>query len=145
MAAPPAPHEVATALRVAIGPLVRRLRQDPAAGELTLPETSTLARLERGGPTTVTAMARVEQISPQSLGATIGGLVEHGFVDRAPDPDDGRRSILSVSAAGREALQTRRDARVARMADALAADFTAAELRTLLAAAPLLERLAERL
>jgi DNA-binding MarR family transcriptional regulator len=141
----PVPHEVATALRAAIGPLVRRLRQDQAEGELTLPETSTLARLERGGPTTLTALARLEQISPQSLGATIGALEQRGFVDRAPDPDDGRRAILSVSAAGREVLRTRRDARIARMADALADGFTPAERRTLLAAAPLLERLSQRL
>ena len=57
-------------LRVSIGLLVRRLRQTVAPGELTMPETSALARLDRAGPTTASALAKLEQIGPQSIGAT---------------------------------------------------------------------------
>ena len=39
-----APNEVAGALRVSIGLLVRRLRQAKADGDLTLPESTALAR-----------------------------------------------------------------------------------------------------
>jgi hypothetical protein len=46
----PDAHEVAAALRVAIGMVYRRLKQTPPDGELTLAESSTLSRLERGGP-----------------------------------------------------------------------------------------------
>ena len=46
---------VAGALRLSIGLLVRRLRQAKADGELTLPESSALARLDRGGPATSAA------------------------------------------------------------------------------------------
>ena len=44
--------EVAGSLRVAVGLVVRKLRQAPYDGELTLAESSALSRLERGGPAT---------------------------------------------------------------------------------------------
>src|SRR5271166_3428595 len=92
-------NEVAGALRVALGLLTRRLRQLKAEGELTLPESSALARLDRGGPATSSDLARREQISPQSMGATLAALEARGLVRRQPDPDDGRRAVLSITAA----------------------------------------------
>jgi hypothetical protein len=50
--------------------------------------------------------------------------------------------IIAVTASGRGVLNNRRNARVEQLADALSADFSADERRQLLAAAPLLERLA---
>jgi hypothetical protein len=41
-----------------VGLLTRRLRQIKAEGELTLPERTALARLDRGGPTTSGAASR---------------------------------------------------------------------------------------
>ncbi len=83
-------------LRTSVGLLLRRLRQITAEGELTLPESSALARLDRGGPATASELARREQISPQSIGATLAALEARGLVGRASDPDDGRRVILSA-------------------------------------------------
>jgi DNA-binding MarR family transcriptional regulator len=135
-------RDVAAALRMSLGLLLRRLRQLPATGELTLPESSALVRLDRGGPATAAELARQEQISPQSMGATLAALEARGLLARSPDPADGRRAILSLTAAGRRVLNNRRNARVEQMARALDTDFTAAEREQLLAAAPLLERLA---
>jgi DNA-binding MarR family transcriptional regulator len=135
--------ELATALRVGIGLLVRQLRQQQQAhDDLTLPETSALARLDRAGPVTATDLARAEQISPQSMGATVAALAARGLIERRPDPHDGRRSLLSLSAAGRAALGGHRTVRTERLARALARDFTAAARAQLAAAAPLIERLA---
>jgi DNA-binding MarR family transcriptional regulator len=136
-------RDIAAALRVSIGLLRRRLRQTRPDDELSLPESSALARLDRAGPATPGALAKLEQISPQSMGATLGALEARGLVQRHPDPEDGRRVVLSVTPAGREALRARRGPRVERLAQALSAGFTAAELRQLTAAAPLLERLAQ--
>lgn len=135
--------EVAAALRVGVGLLVRRLRETPVEGELTMSERSALRRLERTGPTTSSALAKIEQISPQSMGATLGGLELRGMVVRHPDPEDGRRVLLSVTDAGREQMRRQRSERTATLARALAAGFTQEELATLAAAAPLIERLAE--
>jgi DNA-binding MarR family transcriptional regulator len=135
--------EVAGALRVSIGLLLRRLRQVRAEGELTLPESSALARLDRGGPATASALARLEQISPQSMGATLASLETKGLIERRPDPEDGRRAVLSVTEAGLRWLRGKRSARTELLAKALSTGFTPAELQVLMTAAPLLERLAQ--
>jgi DNA-binding MarR family transcriptional regulator len=145
MASSPDLEEIAAALRLSIGLFLRRLRQAKVGdGELTMPESSALARLDRDGPATTAALARSEQISPQSMGATIGALEARGLLERRPDPLDGRRIVISVSDQGRRVLRDRRSARTELIANALAAEFNADELATLMAAAPLIERLAHR-
>jgi DNA-binding MarR family transcriptional regulator len=136
--------QLAAALRANVGLLLRRLRQVQGGdGELTLPESSALVRLERGGPATPSALARLEQISPQSMGATLAALESRGLIERHADPEDGRRSVMSVTEAGRQVLGDRRNARTEQLARALSTGFTPPELRQLMAAAPLLERLAQ--
>jgi DNA-binding MarR family transcriptional regulator len=136
-------RDVAFALHVSMGLLLRRLRQVRTAGSLSVPETSALARLDRNGSATSSELARVEQISPQSMGATLSALEARGLVARDPDARDGRRIVLSVTEAGRQLLRDKRDARTEQLARALAAGFTREELDQLMAAAPLLERLAQ--
>ena len=145
MAQDPDVDQVAGALRVSIGLLVRRLRQVQTEGELTLPETSALARLDRGGPATPSALAKLEQISPQSMGATLGALEARGLVERRPDPEDGRQVVISATEAGLQALRNRRNARTEALAQALSTGFTRSELKELMAVAPLLDRLAQSL
>jgi DNA-binding MarR family transcriptional regulator len=130
--------QVAAELRVSIGLLLRRLRQVQVNGEVTLPESAVLSRLDRGGPSTASGLAKAEQISPQSIGATVAGLEARG-----PDPEDGRRSVLTITAAGHAVAHGRRDARTRQLAAALGAGFTEEEIARLGAAAPLLERLAQ--
>ncbi len=138
-------YEIAGALRMANGLLIRRLRQAAAEGELTVAESSTLARLDREGPTTSSALARLDRISPQSMGATIAALEARGLVERRPDPADGRRVVFSVTEAGRKVLRNKRDTRTEQLARALSSGFTREELDLLKAAAPLLERLAQHI
>jgi DNA-binding MarR family transcriptional regulator len=138
-------YEVAAALQVAIGLLVRRMRQVQLPGELTLAETWALKRLDSGGPATSSELARQDRISPQSMGVTLGVLEQRGLIERRRDPADGRRVVLSVTEAGRQLVNDRRGARVEQFAAALRDGFTAAERDQLLATTPLLERLAERL
>ena len=137
--------EVAGALRVSIGLLLRRLRQLKAEGEITLPESSALARLDRGGPATSSELARQEQISPQSMGATLAGLEARGLVARRPDPTDGRRAVMSITNAGQQVLRDRRNESTRRLAQALSTGFTSAELEQLMAVVPLLDRLAHNI
>jgi DNA-binding MarR family transcriptional regulator len=136
--------QVAGALFVSVGLLRRRLRAAGAPGEMTFSEIAALARLERGGPATSAELARLEQISPQAMGATLAGLEERGLVARSADPADGRRVVMSATDAGLDVVRKRRGVRVDQIAGALAG-FTRTELRQLLAAAPLIERLAHSL
>jgi DNA-binding MarR family transcriptional regulator len=134
---------VAGALRVSIGLLLRRLRQARGEGGLTLPETAVLARLDRNGPSTPGALAKAEEISPQAMAVTVGGLEARGLVARRSDPQDGRRAVISMTGTGLESLRSRRDARTERLAQALSAGFTPAEVRQLMEITPLIERLAQ--
>ena len=134
---------VAAALRVSLGLFSRRLRHTQAEGELTLPESSALARLDRDGPATASQLAKAEQISRQSMAETLGALEARGLIERRPDPGDGRRVVLSVSEAGLRVLRDRRHAKTERLARALSAHFTQSELDQLMAAAKLIERLAQ--
>jgi DNA-binding MarR family transcriptional regulator len=140
----PDSEAVARALFLCMGLLRRRLRQTPTLDVLTFPQTAALSRLDRGGPATAADLARQEQISPQSMGATLSELEARGFITRQSDPSDGRRILLSISAAGKREVNRRRNARIEQITAGLA-DFTDTELEQLAAAAPLIERLAYHL
>jgi DNA-binding MarR family transcriptional regulator len=130
-------------IRVVFSRLRRRLREEYDIQELTPSQTSALSRLDREGAVSTSALAAAERVRPQSMAATVAVLEERGLVGRRPDPDDGRKQLVSVSADGRAYLADRRRAGEEWMARALRDRFTEQELRTVLAALPLLERLAD--
>jgi DNA-binding MarR family transcriptional regulator len=135
-------EELAATLQANIALLMLRMRKLSDEGGLSVPERSALKSLERVGPTTVTALARAEDMRVQSIGATVAGLKTRGLVETRPDPDDGRRTILAITETGREALGDKGDARIERIAKALSTEFTERELRQLIGIAPLIDRLA---
>ncbi|MFC4501316.1 MULTISPECIES: MarR family winged helix-turn-helix transcriptional regulator [Streptomyces] len=137
--------EIATALLTSIGALLRRVRQSRVEGELTMPERAALSQMDHTGPTTSSALARQEQITAQAMGATLRGLQARGLVERSTDPRDGRRVLLALTDTGRQALADKRGTRTEQVAQALADSFTPQELKQLAAAAPLLDRLAQRI
>jgi DNA-binding MarR family transcriptional regulator len=144
----PTPLEVSHAageLRALIGRLSRRLRQTSVAGELTLSQASVLSLLDREGPATPGALAAKEHISPQSMGAIVTSLEALGLVSRTPDPTDARCLVVSLTEAGTQVVHGARQQRQERLARALAEHFTPQEQQTLIAALPLLERLARLL
>jgi DNA-binding MarR family transcriptional regulator len=136
-------HETAAALQLSVGLLKRRARETARDGELSSPEMSVLSRLDRNGPGTTAALARWEQITPQAVGATVAVLEARELIARAPDPGDGRRSILTITQAGERALRAGRNALTDLMTGALSRGFTPGEIEQLRVAAPLIERLAQ--
>lgn len=100
-----------------------------------------LARLADGGPATTADLARSEFVRPQSMRLTLGALEEQGVVERAPDPADGRKSVMSITEAGRTTLAEVRAAKRNWLAEAVAAELDGAERRTVAEAASLIERL----
>jgi DNA-binding MarR family transcriptional regulator len=129
-------------LRALLGRLSRRLRQTGVVGEMTLSQASVLSLLEREGPATPGVLATKERISPQSMGTILVSLEALGLVSRTPDPTDGRRLVISPTEAGLEVIRGARRQKEERLAQALADNFTNQELQVLMAALPLLERLA---
>jgi DNA-binding MarR family transcriptional regulator len=128
-------------LSACLGLLVRRLKQVHVDGDLTLSQASVLVRLERDGPATPGVLAAGEQITPQSMGAILAVLEDNGLVSRRGDPTDGRRVVMSITAAGRETLQGVRHEKAQRLARAIEAGLTPAEQLQLIQIIPLLQRL----
>lgn len=139
------PAELGTAFRLVVGRIARRLRQTHAVGELTLSERSVLSRLDQDGPTSPGMLAELERVRPQAMASTVAAVEDRGLVRRKPDTSDGRRVVLTLTAAGRKILADRRSESAQALADVLAAEFSAAERRKLAAVLPLLDRLADKL
>jgi hypothetical protein len=76
--------QVAAALSVSLGLFSRRLKQNRVATDATLPELMALVRLEREGPATPGILAAQEQITPQSMGATMMHATDVVLSSRSP-------------------------------------------------------------
>lgn len=134
---------LAADLGTLIGQFKRRLREEASAGDFTLSQLSALGRLDREGSMTVTELARAEGMRPQSMGATVAVLEAAGLVGGAPDPADGRRTILYLTTACREMIRAGRAARHDWLSRAVQAKLSATEQEQLARAAALLRRLLE--
>lgn len=127
-------------LRVLLGQMKRRLREEANTGSLSLSQLSVLSRLERVGPATVTALAKAEGVRPQSMGATIASLEAAGFVSGAPHPTDGRQTVLSITPECREWIEVHRAAREDWLFRTIQAKLSTAEQEELAKAIQLLKR-----
>jgi DNA-binding MarR family transcriptional regulator len=132
--------ESAAELRLALGLLMRRLR---AENPFPLSHGAVLARLEREGPQTTSALAASERVRPQSMAATVGELQSAGYVARRPDPLDRRQILIELTESGRARLDDERARREGWLAQAIATELTAEEQEILIRAVPLLDRLAQ--
>lgn len=122
----------------------RRLRQEAASetGGLTPTATAALATIERHGPLTPSELARIERVKRPTVTRTLGCLEREGLVQRTPDPADGRSSLVSVNAAGRERLRRLRGRKNAYLARRMR-DLPDADVETLERAAGILDRMRE--
>jgi DNA-binding MarR family transcriptional regulator len=127
----------------AIGLLIRRMRAEGRAHELSLSETSVLARLDREGPATTADLARSEGVRPQSMGATVAVLVKSGMVARRPHATDGRQRLIALTAKGTAVRKSMKDAKHTWLAKAVSG-LEKRERETLFRAGEILGRLAEQ-
>ena len=134
---------IAAELRVTIGRLSRRLREETRPGNLTASQLSAVGRLDRDGPATVTTLARAEGVRPQSMGATIAVLETEGLVTGTPDPADGRQTIYALTAECKRILKASRAAREDWLFRAIQAKLTAREQEKLGIFVELLQRISE--
>ena len=133
--------DLAVRLRLTIARTARRLRQE-AGEELSPSQTAALATIDRHGPLTPSELAVRERIQRPTVTRIVARLEERGLVQRTRDPQDGRSSLVALTAEGRELLargRTRKDAYLARRLRELDGE----ERATLQRAAAILERLLE--
>lgn len=132
---------MASALRIAVMRMARRLRVERTESSLTLSQLAALASLDRHGPMTPGELAAHEKVQPPSMTRVLAVLEEGGLVVRSPHPTDGRQSLVAISGAGRRLIaedRRRRDAWLSQQMRELSAE----ELALLREVAPLLDRLA---
>lgn len=110
---------LADRLRVSIGRLARRLRQQSLAG-LTPSQASVLATLDRHGPISMGRLAKHEAISKPSATGIVKRLIARGLVVKTRDPHDGRSAIVEITARGSEVLDERRREKTAYLAERIA-------------------------
>jgi DNA-binding MarR family transcriptional regulator len=139
MATKPQAAPLASDLRVVLGQLIRRLRSEH---RFSLSQGSVLGRLDREGAQSVSDLACAERVRPQSMAQTVTDLESDGLVARAPDPDDGRRALVSLTEAGLTELREdrlRREGWLVRAIEELPAEDQATVERAIV----LLRRLAD--
>ncbi len=134
---------LATELRTVTGKMKRRLRELGNVGDLTPSQVSVVLRLERDGAATASSLARAEGMRPQSMAAVIAVLEAAGLVAGAPDPNDGRQTLISLTAECRRWVREGRAARQDWLSRTIAARLTAQEQGELASAVQLLNRLIE--
>lgn len=132
---------LATELRATFGKLKRRLREQATVGDLTPSQVSVLLRLEKDDATTASGLARAEGMRPQSMASVVAALETAGLVSGAPDPKDGRQTLLSLTDACRKWVQEGRAARQDWLSRTIAARLTLQEQDHLATAVELLARL----
>jgi DNA-binding MarR family transcriptional regulator len=137
---------LATALRISVSRLARRLRAERMAKGLEpgLSDTqlAALSALERHGAMTPGELADHEKVQPPSMTRVITVLEERGLVMRAPHASDRRQVVLTATEQGNAVVQQSRRLREAWLAKRLR-ELTPAERALLRQAAPILEKLSQ--
>jgi DNA-binding MarR family transcriptional regulator len=88
---------LAVEIRAVHRTLKLRVREHGGGKDLTPSQVSVLVRLEKEGALTVSSLARTEGMRPQSMSEIVAPLQEAGLISGAPDPDDGRQVLMSLT------------------------------------------------
>ena len=131
-------------LRVVFSRLRRRLRDVATGSDLTPSQTAALTRLWKEGASSASALADAERVRPQSMATIVAALEQRGLIERTPDPEDGRRQVVSLTEAGRDRAESDRQVREEWLARAMQERYSERERRIILDALSLLERLTEQ-
>src|ERR1700761_1428445 len=101
--------EVAIALRTAVARLVKLMRRETDnEAQLSLTERSALGSLYPDNRLTPSDIARAEKVTTQSMSQVINHLVELNYISRNPDETDKRKTILTLTHAGRDRVERAR-------------------------------------
>jgi DNA-binding MarR family transcriptional regulator len=130
-------------VKVVFSRLRRRIYGLALSDDLSGSQAGVLTRLHREGPSSASALASAEAVSHQAIGAILAVLETRGYIQRSPDPTDGRRQLVSLTAAGVAQADNTTSAREEWLARALQDRLTEDELRVVGRAMALLNRLAE--
>jgi DNA-binding MarR family transcriptional regulator len=123
---------------------VRVLRRLTNPGGLSLTAASTLFRLDEVGAHRLSDLAVAEGVSQPGMTQLISRLEREGLAVRKSDPTDGRVVVVEITAAGRERMRHRRQARAEKLSELLA-DLSAEDRAAILKSLQIADRLVEPL
>ena len=135
--------KLAAELRTTFRKVKRKLREHGGENDFTSSQIAVILRLETDGPATVSSLARAEGMRPQSMSAVIAPLEEMGFVAGAADPNDGRKTFMSLTKACKKSIEDGRAARQDWLAQAIQQKLSPQEQKKLSTAIQLLAQIAE--
>jgi DNA-binding MarR family transcriptional regulator len=128
---------LAAELRTTFGNLKRKVRQQGEQNDFTSSQIAVILRLEKDGPATVSSLARAEGMRPQSM------LERAGFVAGAADPNDGRKTLISLTKVCKKWIEDGRAARQDWLTQAIQKKLSPQEQKQVSSAIHLLARLIE--
>ena len=113
----------AVRLAMAVSRLRSRIRIEAGLRSTGIPisQLAVLGRIIDEGPVTAAALAAGEHVTQQAIAQSVATLKQRGLVDKQPDPGDGRKSLVTATAAGRklrESLTASREEWLTRAIDA---------------------------
>lgn len=122
--------------------LYEGLRRLTPRDGLSLTAASVLRRLERSGPQRLCDLYAPEGVTQPAMTQLVTRLEKDGLAERGSDPADGRVVVVSITAAGRAAVERRRLSNAEALSERLRA-LPAEDRTAILAALPAMERLSD--
>lgn len=122
--------------------LYEGLRRLTPRDGLSLTAASVLRRLERSGPQRLCDLCSPEGVTQPAMTQLVTRLEKEGLARRGSDPADRRVVMVSITDAGREAVERRRVGNAEALGERLRA-LTAADRAAIIAALPAMERLSD--
>jgi DNA-binding MarR family transcriptional regulator len=133
-------QEMATGLHAAAVRLLRMLRREDKASELSGPRLSALSVIVFAGPLSLAQLAVAEQVKSPTMSRIVEGLVQAGLVTRAPEPANRRMVRIAATPEGTQLLEAGRERRVRALTHRVLR-LAESEQRALARAVELLERI----
>ena len=134
---------LADEIRAVYRKLKLRVREHGGSNDLTPSQAFVLLRLEKDGAATVSSLARAEGMRPQSMSAIVAPLQESGLISGAPDPRDGRQTLMTLTPKCLKRIQKGRAARQDWLTTTISQKLSVHEQEKLQTALELLMRLVE--
>jgi DNA-binding MarR family transcriptional regulator len=109
--------------------LVREVRRHTA--DIPAASTRLLSLLDELGPSTVSVLTATDRCSQPTMTGLVNGLVQKGWLQRTPHPEDARSSLVSMTDEGRHQLAAVRRRNAALVAERIeASDHSPEDLAT---------------
>ena len=135
----------AVRLAMAVSRLRSRIRIESGMRSTGIPisQLAVLGRIIDEGPTTAAALAAGEHVTQQAIAQSLATLKERSLVEKQADPSDGRKSLVTATAAGRALRDGITASREEWLTQAIDAAVRPEERPLLAEAIGLLERIAD--